>query len=239
MAKSLEDWLENDVQEVKDRPISWLSQHHFFRDPSRAAYSDTSFFFAPADGIILYQVEVDPGEPILDIKGKPYSLCGAMRDEYYDRASLVVAIFMTFYDVHVNRIPFPGRLSYRPAEPIDTLNHPMLGVEKAILEGLRLPPEDTEYLHYNQRMVNRIHTPYLDAPYYMLQIADYDVDSITPFEVRQNRPCYQGQRFSQIRYGSQVDLIIPLSSSYELTATQSTGVHVEAGLDPVVAIRRH
>jgi phosphatidylserine decarboxylase len=238
MAKSLEEWLEDDVKDVKSRPISWLSQHYFFRDPSRAAYSDTSLFFAPADGVILYQVEVGPEEPILDVKGKSYSLREAMRDEYYDRASLVVAIFMTFYDVHVNRIPFPGRLSYRTAEPIDTLNHPMLSVEKAILEGLRLPLEDTEYLHYNQRMVNRVDTPHLDAPYYMLQIADYDVDSITPFEVRQNRPCHQGQRFSQIRYGSQVDLIVPLSSRYALTTIQPTGVHVQAGLDPVVAIRR-
>jgi len=237
MAKSLEDWLHNDVKDVKDKPLSWLSQHHFFRDPSRPSYSNTSFFFAPADGIILYQQKVDPGEPILDIKGKPYSLREALRDKHYDRASLVVAIFMTFFDVHVNRIPFPGRLSYRLLEPIDTLNHPMLAVEKTIVQGLRLSLEDAEYLHYNQRVVNRVDSPYLDAPYYVLQIADYDVNSITPFELRQNQPCYQGERFSQIRYGSQVDLIVPLSSRYELTTTQPTGAHVEAGLDPVVTIR--
>ncbi len=63
--------------------------------------------FASADGIILYQRKVDPGEPILDIKGKPYSLCAALRDNAYDRPSLVVATFMTFFDVHVNRIPPP------------------------------------------------------------------------------------------------------------------------------------
>jgi phosphatidylserine decarboxylase len=237
MATTLEEWLENDVKDVKDKPVSWLSQHYFFRDPSRPTYSNTSLFFAPADGIILYQEEVDPGAPILDIKGKPYSLREALRDDRYAQPSLVVAIFMTFYDVHVNRIPFPGRLSYRLLAPIDTLNHPMLEVEKTIVRDLRLSLENAQYLHYNQRVVNRVESPYLDAPYYVLQIADYDVDSITPFELRQNQPCYQGERFSQIRYGSQVDLIVPLSPRYKLTTMQSIGIHVEAGLDPVDAIQ--
>ena len=52
---------------------------------------------------------------------------------------------------------------------------------------------------------------------YLLQIADFDVDSITPFKLAQNRRFDQNQRFSQIRYGSQVDLIVPLSDRYELT----------------------
>ncbi len=238
MAKTLNEWLETDVDEVKDRPVSWLSQHHFFRDPSRPSYSDTSFFFSPADGIILYQRIVEPDDPILDIKGRPYSLRDAMRDDEYDRTSLVIGIFMTFYDVHVNRIPYPGRLSYRLVDPIDTYNHPMLELEQAMLERLRLPLERAAYLHHNQRVVNRIDSPYLDAPYYILQIADYDVDSITPFELKQNQPAEQGQRFSQIRYGSQVDLVVPVSPSYDLTTTQQTGSHVEAGLDTLIAIAR-
>ena len=237
MAKTLDEWLSTDVQQVQDRPLSWLSQNYFFRDPSRPTYSNTSYFFAPADGIILYQGTVEADDPILDIKGRPYSLREALRDEEYDRTSLVVGIFMTFFDVHVNRVPYPGRLSHWLLDPIDTLNHPMLGVEKRILEGLRLSLKDAEYLHHNQRVVNRVDSPYLDAPYYILQIADYDVDSITPFELKQNQPCEQGERFSQIRYGSQVDLIIPVSTKYELTTTQETGCHVEAGVDTVVAIR--
>jgi phosphatidylserine decarboxylase len=238
MSKTLNEWLETDVGEVRDRPVSWLSQHHFFRDPSRPTFSDTSRFFSPADGIILYQGTIEPGDPIVDIKGRPYSLREAMRDSEYDRTSVVVGIFMTFYDVHVNRIPFPGRLSYRLLDPIDTLNHPMLDVEKGILERLRLPLEQAEYLHRNQRVVNRIDSPYLDGPYYVLQIADYDVDSITPFELKQNQPAEQGQRFSQIRYGSQVDLIVPVSPEYELVTAQQAGAHVEAGIDSVIEIHR-
>ena len=70
----------------------------------------------------------------------------------------------------------------------------------------------------------------------MLQIADYDVDSITPFCLKQNQPCHQGQRFSQIRFGSQVDLVIPLSGQWSFRPTQSVLAHVEAGVDTLVAV---
>jgi phosphatidylserine decarboxylase len=92
------------------------------------------------------------------------------------------------------------------------------------------------YLHHNQRMINKVDSMALQHPYYILQIADYDVDSILPFELKQNQPCDQGHRFSQIRYGSQVDLIIPISERFELVTLQDTGVHVEAGVDPLVRL---
>src|SRR5262245_22652355 len=112
VSKLLREWLETDVEPVRDQPLSWLSQYHFFRDPSRPAYTDASYFFSPADGIVLYQSVVGPDQTLVEIKGRPYSLRDAMRDPGYDHESLVIGIFMTFYDVHVNRIPYPGRLSY-------------------------------------------------------------------------------------------------------------------------------
>jgi phosphatidylserine decarboxylase len=236
MAKKLEDWLTTDVRPFRNQPISWISQHHFFRDPIRPSYSDPRYFFAPADGIILYQRKVRADEAIVEIKGKTYCLQDALRDPHYDAESLVIGIFMTFFDVHVNRIPYPGRLSYREEDPIDTYNHPMLAMEKDLLDDLRITTDSLEYLHHNQRMINRIHADDLMQDYYVLQIADYDVDCITPFTVKQDQPFSQGQRFSQIRYGSQVDLIIPLSSSFNFTTVQETGDHVEAGIDPIVEV---
>lgn len=59
--------------------------------------------------------------------------------------------------------------------------------------------------------MNRIFSIELGQHCYVLQVADYDVDCITPFRLKQNQPFAQNQRFSQIRYGSQVDLILPLS----------------------------
>ena len=85
-------------------------------------------------------------------------------------------------------------------------------------------------------MVNRIFASELGQSYYVLQIADYDVDCITPFDLKQNQAAAQGERFSMIRYGSQVDLIVPLSTRFDFTPLQKPGVHVEAGLDPLIKI---
>ena len=236
MAKTLQDWLDTDVRPFRDKSLAWLSQYHFFRDPIRPTYSDLSYFFAPADGIILYQREVGPDECIVEIKGRTYSLRDAMRDRDYDAQSLVVGIFMTFFDVHINRVSYPGRLSYREVDPIDTYNRPMLALEKSILQDLHISTDSMEYLHHNQRVLNRIYAMDLAQPYYLLQIADQDIDRITPFLLKQNQSVAQGQRFSQVRYGSQVDLIVPLSSRFELETVQQTGDHVEAGIDPIIKL---
>ncbi|PWU20886.1 MAG: phosphatidylserine decarboxylase [Verrucomicrobia bacterium] len=236
MAKQLEEWLRTDVDPLREKSIAWLSQFHFFRDPIRPTYSDVSYFFSPADGIILYQSTVRPDEAIVKIKGRDYTLRDALRDPEYNCTSLVIGIFMTFFDVHVNRIPYPGQLSYKELDPIDTFNHPMLDVEKSILDDLRIPTGSLEYLHHNQRMVNRIYSTELGGPYYLLQIADYDVDCITPFSLKQNQAAGQGERFSVVRYGSQVDLIVPVSERFNFNLLQKPGWHVEAGIDPLIKL---
>ena len=236
MIKSLHDWIETDVRPYQEKSVAWLSQYHFFRDPIRPTYSDPSCFFSPADGVILYQRQVRPEEAIVDIKGKAYSLRDALRDPEFKAESLIIGIFMTFFDVHVNRIPYPGLLSFKELDPIDTYNHPMLDVEKRLLQDLRISPDSLEYLHHNQRMVNRIFSSQLGQSYYVLQVADYDADCITPFDLKQNRPAAQGERFSMIRYGSQVDLIVPLSSRFDFETLQNPGDHVEAGIDPLLKL---
>lgn len=238
MAKTLEEWIQTDISKIKNKSMKWLSEEYFFRDPNRALYADSSYFFAPADGIILYSKIVDADESIIDIKGRSYSLKDAMRKEEYNERSLVIGIFMSFYDVHINRIPYAGRLDYEELETISSHNLPMLDIEKNLIEALKLNTENAEYLFYNQRMLNTIFSMELQQKYYILQIADYDVDCITPFRLKQNKHFAQGQRFSQIRYGSQVDLIIPLSENFEYVPLLESGMHVEAGVDPIVKISK-
>src|SRR5690242_2738154 len=79
---------------------------------------------------------------------------------------------MTVFDVHTNRIPYPGSISYTELEPVDTYNHPMLDVEKSILRDLRMYDDSLDYLHHNQRMHNRIYSPQLGQEYYLLKIAN-------------------------------------------------------------------
>jgi phosphatidylserine decarboxylase len=236
MAKTLTEWYETEVSEVRDKPMKWLSEQYFFRDPNRPVFSDTGYFFPPADGIVLYAQRVEPDQGIINIKGKDYSLQTAMRDTAYSKPSLVVGIFMTFFDVHINRVPYPGTLCYRELDTIDTYNYPMLYVEKDLLDNIVPYTRNADYLFNNQRIINRIYSMQLKQEYYVLQVADYDVDCIMPFKLKQNQPFAQNQRFSLIRYGSQVDLIIPLSDVYEFTPVIAAGMHVEAGIDPLVRI---
>jgi phosphatidylserine decarboxylase len=238
MAKTLKEWINSDVSKVRDKPMKWLSEEHFFRDPNRPLFADEAYFFAPADGVILYADIVEADESIVDIKGKAYSLQDAMRKSDYEKKSLVVGIFMTFYDVHVNRIPYAGRLSYEELDTISSYNFPMLDVEKNLIDALKPSTSNAEYLFNNQRILNTVFSMELKQEYYILQIADYDVDCITPFRLKQNRNFAQNQRFSQIRYGSQVDLIIPLCERFEYTPLLEAGMHVEAGVDPLVKISK-
>ncbi|GAA1354259.1 phosphatidylserine decarboxylase [Saccharothrix algeriensis] len=236
MVKSLRDWIAEDVDPVRGESVKWLSENYFFRDPMRHTHVDPAYFFSPADGVVLYQGVVEPDAPVVDIKGSPHTVRDAIRDDGYDRVSLVIGIFMTFYDVHVNRVPYSGRLTYRELDAIDTVNRPMLDVEKEILERLRVPAEGREYLRHNQRVVNRVDSAELGRAYHLLQLADYDVDAITPFTLAQHRPVRQGSRFSQIRFGSQVDLIIPVGGGLDLQPLCEPGQHVQAGLDPLVRV---
>jgi phosphatidylserine decarboxylase len=236
MAKSLKEWVETDVAYQKNQSLKWISEEYFFRDPSRPIFSDDDFFFSPADGIIVYQRQVDPAECIVDIKGKSYSLRVALQDESFDAPCLVIGVFMTMYDVHINRLPYHGFLSYKQLDHIRTFNYPMLDVERALVDELAIDHNRAAYLHNNQRVLNRVYAPRLQQYYYILQIADYDVDCVTPFNLNQNVHVGQNRRFSQIRFGSQVDLIVPLSERYSFEPIQETGMHVEAGIDPVIRI---
>lgn len=234
--KTLKNWIQSEVLDVKAKPLRWLAEQYFFRDPSRAIYSNSHFFYPPADGVILYAKQVAPDEAIVDIKGEPYSLNTAMHSKDQRKTYLVIGIFMTFYDVHVNRIPFAGRLSYKELESICTYNYPMIDVEKDIINEVAPLTRNATYLFNNQRVLNRVYSLELRQHYYILQIADYDVDCITPLRLKQNQAFAQNQRFSQIRYGSQVDLIIPLSPIFDFKPLIEEGMHVQAGVDPLVEI---
>lgn len=236
MAQSIREWIDSDVRHLNDKSPAWLAQNYFFRDPRRPRYVDPSYFFSPADGIILYQKVVKPDEQVVDLKSEKYTLKEAMRDPGFEPESLVIGIFMTFFDVHTNRIPYSGYLSYRELEPVGTQNRPMIAVESSILDDLRIDLTDTRYLFKNQRMINRIYAPKLGYSYYVLQIADYDVDCILPYRQRQNTPFLQCARFSQIRYGSQVELVVPLHERYELEILLPDESHVLAGLDPLIRV---
>lgn len=236
MATTLTDWTDKEVSSVQGESIRFLSERYFFRDPIRPVYSDPSIFFSPADGVVIYQKTVDPADELVEIKGRSYTLQEAMRDPSYDKPSIVIGIFMTFYDVHVNRVPYPGIMSHRELDPIESHNRPMLDMEEDLVNRGRVDLDNADYLFHNQRVLNRVESWELGLSYHILQIADYDVNSITPFDLKPHRSYQQNERFSQIRFGSQVDLIVPLAPHLEFNFLQQQGAHVEGAVDPLLSV---
>jgi phosphatidylserine decarboxylase len=235
MAQPLEEWLDGEVAELSKLEVGELSNTFFFRDPLRPHYIDYNHFYSPADGVILYQNVVKPDEQVVEIKGVNYTLKDVLGDKKYDKPSLVIGIFMSFYDVHINRIPYSGILKYKSLDPIQSTNRPMLATEKDIL-NMAINPNNLEYLKYNERMLNTIYSPQLDYTYHLVQIADEDVNVIAPFINHQNAPVSQNERFSLIRWGSQVELVLPLDERYDFTTLLDNEFHVNAGLDKLVHI---
>ena len=234
MAEKLEDWLNGEVAELSKRSIGELSSTFFFRDPIRPTHIDYNHFYSPADGTILYQKIAQPGEQVLEIKGIDYTLQDVMGDKTYNKPSLVIGIFMSFYDVHINRIPYGGVLKYKNLEPIESTNKPMLAVEKDLLNKV-INPNNMDYLKFNERMSNQIYVPSLDYTYHIIQIADEDVNVIAPFKKQQDL-CTQNERFSLIRWGSQVDLVLPLDKRFKFDLLLDETNHVNAGLDKLIKI---
>jgi phosphatidylserine decarboxylase len=236
MAQELEDWLDTEVEELSKMPVGDLSNTFFFRDPLRPNYIDFEHFYSPADGTILYQKFIEnPSDPIVEIKGINYTLQDVVGDKDYNVPSLVIGIFMSFYDVHINRIPYGGILSYKPLEAIESTNKPMLATEKDILNAA-INPNNLEYLKFNERMWNKIYSPSLDYTYYLIQIADEDVNVISHFTNKQHDLFAQNERFSLIRWGSQVDLVLPLDNRFNFELVLDDTMHVNAGLDKLVKI---
>jgi phosphatidylserine decarboxylase len=143
---------------------------------------------------------------------------------------------MSFYDVHINRIPYGGYLSYKAIDAIESMNKPMLATEKDIFNGA-INPNNLEYLKYNERMWNKIYSPSLDYTYYLIQIADEDVNVIAPFTTTQNDLFVQNERFSLIRWGSQVDLVLPLDERFDFELCLEDTMHIEAGIDKLIKIK--
>lgn len=235
MAEKLESWVKKTLPILNKNKMDYLSNQYFFRDPPRPTYVDHEYFFSPADGVILYQKIVDPNESIVEIKGKNYTVKEILGDSTYNKRSLVIGIFMTFADVHINRAPYGGILRYKRMDPIESTNLPMLALEKDILNKV-INPNNMEYLKNNERMVNTIYSPTLDYTYNVVQIADEDVDVISHFTQEQNESYAQNDRFSLIRWGSQCDLVLPIDDRYDFELCLEDHMHVEAGIDKVVKI---
>jgi phosphatidylserine decarboxylase len=104
-----------------------------------------------------------------------------------------------------------------------------------VKSGRKVSGVKNQYLYNNARMLNTFYVPQYDYKYYVVQVADYDVNAILPFATKQKDKMMQGDRFSFIRWGSQCDLILPLRKDLRIKPLIPVDYHVEAGVDKVAS----
>jgi phosphatidylserine decarboxylase len=239
MVESIKSFLNrDDIKIIKEHTLGEVMEKDFSRDPLRTITLNRDLFYAPADGIVLYAKEVEANEPY-QIKGVDFTIRDMLADENYKEKSLVVSVFMTALDVHINRVPSGCYyLDSRSTPPLHTHGISMVMEENDLLEDFNYKKEDLEYLRYNEKQVSVFYCPAIKGRFYIVQVADKDVDCCLTW--RKGQFLTQGDRFGQIRCGSQCDIFIPLIKkhgvSYEILVTPLS--HVEAGIDPILKIIR-
>lgn len=231
MAKTIEEWIEKDVKKIQRKSGVYLAEN-FCRDPLRPTIVDNSKFFSPADGILVFQKEVEATEPIVEVKGKFFTPQCLLDDFEYTNRSLIISVYMTSYSVHYNRMPTSGFITYGTLECLKTNNLPMLYFEKKILQNI-VDFNECEYLFYNERRVSTIYVPKMNYTYYIVQTADLDVNCITHF-VEQEDFVNQTNKFSLIHFGSQCTMILPLPAPFKYKLLLPDLTVVEAGVDALI-----
>jgi phosphatidylserine decarboxylase len=221
-----------DIREIKDKhSLGKQASEDFFRDPLRTITLNRELFYAPADGVVLDIREVRPDED-LDIKGSKFTLKNLLTKPEYDKKSLVCSIFMTVFDVHINRVPTNCfYLEKSKTNIIQTHGASMLMEENDLLKEFSIKKQDMNYMIYNEKQVSKFYSPAINGHFYLVQIADKDIDTILNWHVGHFH--LQGSRFGMIRFGSQVDMVIPMTKDFKYKALCKPLDHVEAGLDPI------
>lgn len=165
-------------------PLGWIGVGltlwvaAFFRDPIRVTPRGDQWVIAPADGLVTLITKVPPPPELRGAEG--------MADGDYLR----VSIFMSVFDVHINRAPISGRIKRMAYIPGKFVN---ADLDKA--------SEDNERQHFLVERADGLKIGFT-------QIAGLVARRIMSF-VREGDSVEAGQRVGLIRFGSRVDVYLP------------------------------
>jgi phosphatidylserine decarboxylase len=148
---------------------------YFFRDPARVINGEEDALVAPADGVIDTVEEAAP----------PIEL-GMDEDAKWTR----ISIFLSVFNVHIQRVPFDGKITklhYR--------------------EGLFLNVSSDKYSKDNERQSCVLQTKGgLEIPF--VQIAGLVARRIV-CNLNLNQEVKKGDKYGIIKFGSRVDIYLP------------------------------
>jgi phosphatidylserine decarboxylase len=176
-------------------PLGFLYVLAFFRDPERRPEVEpppAGALLAPADGRVDFIGEAD--EPLLGGRCQK------------------VSIFLSVFDVHLNRAPLGGRIAkieYRKGEYLDARRDDCSARNEAnvvVLAGRA--PDGTE------------------VPVLLRQVSGAIARRIV-CAVREGQELAAGERFGMIKFGSRTDICVPAGRKLEVRVR--LGQHVAAG----------
>ncbi len=165
----------------------------FFRDPERSGPREEKLILAPADGKVIEITEVD-------------------EESYLGTRVKRISIFLSLFDVHVNRYPVSGNVEHRAYDP-----------------GKFEPAWRRSASHSNERASTGIRSK--RAPVLVRQIAGLAARRIVTYAGVGER-VRQGERMGLIRFGSRVDIFVPRDAriAVEVGSRSVGGVTVIAEL---------
>ncbi len=180
----------------------------FFRDPIRTTPRGDRLIVAPADGLITMIAKVPPPPELAGPEG--------LEQAEYTR----VSIFMSVFDVHINRSPVTGtvrRVAYIPGKFLNA------DLDKA--------SEDNERQHILVETSDGLRIAFT-------QIAGLVARRILTF-VREGDRVEAGERVGLIRFGSRVDVFLPAGTGPRVLLGQRAiageTVIGEVGVQPELA----
>jgi phosphatidylserine decarboxylase len=172
----------------------------FFRDPQRAVPTQPGLVVAPADGKIVSIERID-------------------HDPFLEGPAVQIGIFLSVFNVHLNRSPVASRvigLTYSPGKFLNALR-PRSAQENEQL-ALRLQETQAPYRRYIVRQIAGA-------------IARRIVCWVRPGDV-----LARGARFGMIKLGSRTELILPTEDG-QLEIRVRIGQHVKAGFSEIARYR--
>ena len=166
----------------------------FFRDPERVVPQMDGAIVSPADGMVSLIAQVDPPEELRIDDGSGI--------EGLSQGPVTrISIFMSVFDVHINRAPIAGtirRLIYIPGKFLNA------DLDKA--------SEDNERQHLLIERADGMKIGFT-------QIAGLVARRIVPF-VKPGDTVGAGQRVGLIRFGSRVDIYLPAGTDAKVLLGQ-------------------
>lgn len=168
----------------------------FFRNPQRTIPSDESLLVAPADGVVL-----DVSKVV---------------DEFFFQGECIrVRIFLSIFNVHVNRAPIAGRIIFTKYK-----------------EGLMIPAFKDHASELNERNYVGIENSKLRV--LVVQITGFIARRIVCWN-KEGDILERGERFGLIKFGSCTELYLPL----DVQVLVNKGDKVRGGETVVGRVNEH